>query len=234
MSDGSYVELIPLMAGEESLSARERAYRYLRQAIISGEIPAGTRIVEERIAEDLKVSRTPVREALQRLGSEGLLIRVRRGQLEVARIGEDARGELHLLRVAIDEVVARLLARKVSRIDWPELYGRLDGLNDALDTHGPESPAYAVVHIELHMAINLAAFSARAGQLLGGRAGLYPMDDYVQQMGYHPISQHRLLLDDLSSGDEDRAVTAALGHAMRGRPATGHRDLPGDLASTAE
>ncbi len=203
--------------GEESLSARERAYRYLRQAIVSGDVPAGTRIVEERIAEDLKVSRTPVREALQRLGSEGMLIRVRRGQLEVARIGEESREELHLLRVAIDEVVARLLSRKAQRIDWSDLYARLDGLSVALDAHGPQSPAYAAVHIDLHMAINLAAFSAQAGQLLGGRAGLYPTDDYVQQPGYHPVSQHRALLDDLSSGDEGRAVTAALAHAMRGR-----------------
>jgi DNA-binding GntR family transcriptional regulator len=204
-------------SGEESLSARERAYRYLRQAIVSGEVPAGTRIVEERVAEDLKVSRTPVREALQRLGSEGLLDRVRRGQLEVARIGGEAREELHLLRVAIDEVVARLLARKVERIDWPDLYARLDGLASVIDAHGPASPAYAAVHIDLHAAINLAAFSQQAGHLLGGRAGLYPTDDYVQQLGYNPVSQHRALLDELSSGDESRAVTAALAHAVRGR-----------------
>ena len=66
MTDLSLPAQVP---GGAVLSARERAYRYLRQAIMSGEIPAGTRIVEERIAESLSVSRTPVREALQRLGT---------------------------------------------------------------------------------------------------------------------------------------------------------------------
>ncbi len=212
--------LLPTSSGE-AVSARERAYRYLRQAIVSGDVPAGTRIVEERIAEDLKVSRTPVREALQRLSSEGLLSRVRRGQLEVARIGQEAREELHLLRVAIDEVVARLLARKVGWVAWPELYARLSALDDIVSLHGPQSPEYAMVHLELHLAINLAAFSAQAGRLLGDRAGLYSTDDYVQQPGYHPVTQHLVLLDELSSGDESRAVTAALAHAVRGRGAAG-------------
>ena len=39
----------------------------------------------------------------------------------------------------------------------------------------------------------------------------------MQQLGYHPVTQHRALLDELASGDETRAVTAALAHAMRGR-----------------
>jgi DNA-binding GntR family transcriptional regulator len=126
-----------------------------------GELPRGTRIVEERIAETLGLSRTPIREALQRLRSEGLLVRVRRGQLEVATVGDEERGEIHLIRVAIDEVVARLLTRKASLVAWPDLYA---------------------------------------------------------------------LLDALSSGDESRAVAAALSHALRGRAAAG----PGELAGVRD
>src|SRR5258708_40289385 len=93
------------------LSGRERAYRYLRQAIISGKIPAGSRVVEERIAESLQVSRTPVREAFQRLRTEGLLVHIRSGHLEVVSVDDNERSELNMLRVAIDEVGARLLTR---------------------------------------------------------------------------------------------------------------------------
>jgi DNA-binding GntR family transcriptional regulator len=210
-------------------SARERAYRYLRQAIISGEIPAGTRIVEERVAESLRLSRTPVREALQRLGTEGLVNRIRRGHLEVAAVSEAERGELRMVRVAIDEVVARLLARKTATVDWPKLYALLDPLDAAVSVGGAHSPTYALAHLQLHMAINDAAFSRRAALMLGGRAGLYPTDDYVQQDGYEPVTQHRQLLDALAGGDENTAVTMILAHALRGAPARDPAE-PGGLA----
>jgi DNA-binding GntR family transcriptional regulator len=48
------------------------------------------------------------------------------------------------------------------------------------------------------------------------QAFLYPTDDYVQQPGHEPVAQHRALLDDLSSGDLERATTAVRVHALRG------------------
>jgi DNA-binding GntR family transcriptional regulator len=212
---------------ETTLSARERAYRYLRQAIMSGEIAAGTRIVEERIAEELSVSRTPVREALQRLGTEGLLVRIRRGHLEVVSVDDTERDELHMLRVAVDEVVARLLARKAAQVDWPGLYALLEPIEAAAAGSGIHSAAYAMAHLDLHMAINDAAFTRSASQTIGARAGLYPTDDYVQQEGYEPVEQHRLLLDALASGDENLAVTTTFAHAMRGRPSSLRDDMDG-------
>ena len=206
-------------------SARERAYRYLRQAITSGEIPAGTRIVEERIAEGLAMSRTPVREALQRLGTEGLLVRLRRGHLEVISVSATERGELHMLRVAVDEVVARLLTRKVASVDWAKLYRYLEPLGEAASLHGIHSPTYAMAHLDLHMAINDAAFTRRASLTIGGSAGLYFTDDYVQQEGFEPADQHRELLDAFRSGDENTAVTATFAHAMRGRPSSMRDDM---------
>lgn len=212
------------------LSARERAYRYLQQAIMSGKLAAGSRIVEEGVAGNLQMSRTPVREALQRLGTEGLLVRVRRGQLEVASVTETERSELRMLRVAIDEVVARLLARKRDSVDWPKLYAHVGPLRAAFEEHGIHSPAYAMAHLDLHMAINDSAFSPRAAKMLGGRAGLYPTDDYVQQDGYQPVVQHLQLLDALASGDEERAVAVALAHAVRGRPSAMRNDIGGAVA----
>lgn len=221
MSQLSRPDFALFNGGDESLPARERAYRYLRQTIIGGQLAAGTRVVEERIAEDLQISRTPVREALQRLRSEGLLVQVRRGQLEAVGVSEHAREELHQLRVAIDGVVARLLARKKDQIAWPQLYARLDQLSDAVTTYGVDSPTYAMAHLEFHMAINAAAFAPELGHLLDSGSRLYAADDYLQQPGYEPVQQHRDLLAQLSNGDEELAVHAALAHAMRGRPDSG-------------
>jgi DNA-binding GntR family transcriptional regulator len=197
------------------LSVREQTYSYLRQAIVSGEMPSGRRVVEEQIAGDLGVSRTPVREALQRLATEGLIVRLRRGHLEVVSIGEREREELHLLRLAVDQVVAKLLTQKVAEVPWPELYALLVPLESAYRESGIHSPVYAVAHLDLHSAINKAAFSGAARMLAAG-THMYPSDDYVQQEGYEPVAQHRELLDALSSGAEEIAMAEIRAHARRG------------------
>jgi len=200
----------------EALSARERVYRYLRQQIITGQYSGGIRLVEEQIADELSVSRTPIREALQRLTSDGLVIRVRRGQLVVVNIDQKTRDELHELRIAFDEVAAKMLTAASGNLDADALYRTLKPLADALATHGPASPEYAMAHLDFHIAINRIAFSPTTSSFLEHQAFLYPTDDYVQQSGHEPISQHRALLDDLGSGDLQRALTAARRHALRG------------------
>ncbi|MEV4156741.1 GntR family transcriptional regulator [Nocardia salmonicida] len=200
----------------EPTSVRERVYRYLRQQITTGEYTGGIRLTEEQIADELQVSRTPIREALQRLTSEGLVERVRRGQLVVVEVDAAARAELHELRVAFDQVAARMISAKAETVDWDPLYGLLDPLAQALREHGVGSAQYSMAHLGFHMAINRAAFTPVTSSFLERQAFLYPTDDYVQQPGHEPISQHRTLLDDLSSGDVERAVTAARIHALRG------------------
>jgi len=200
----------------DPVSARERVYLYLRQQITTGEFSGGTRLTEEQIADELGVSRTPIREALQRLTSEGLVERVRRGQLIVVDVDAQARAELHELRVAFDQVAARLITAKTSSVDWDSLYAMLTPLDSALSEFGVGSPQYAMTHLEFHMAINRAAFCPVTSSFLERQAFLYPTDDYVQQSGHEPISQHRALLDDLASGDLDRATTAVRIHALRG------------------
>ena len=60
-------------AGESSPTAAERAYQELRQRILDGRLPSGHRLKEVALAKELGISRTPVRGALSRLSSEGLL-----------------------------------------------------------------------------------------------------------------------------------------------------------------
>lgn len=61
----------------ESRPIREIAYEVLKHAIVTGEIPAGERIVETDYAERLHISRTPLREALRKLERDGLVEYVR-------------------------------------------------------------------------------------------------------------------------------------------------------------
>jgi DNA-binding GntR family transcriptional regulator len=192
----------------------DRVYRYLRQSIITGDLRAGTRLVEDRLSEELEVSRTPVREAIQRLISDGLVIRVRRGQVEVRYVSQEERAQLHELRLAFDEVAARALATKAKEIDWDSLYARLDPIAAAIEAGGLTSTDLAIAHLELHLALNEVAFGHTVSTLVMGHGFLYIIDPAVQPADYDPVREHRILLDDLRTGDVDIAVKAMRNHAI--------------------
>lgn len=61
------------MSKEPMVLAYLQSYEYIRDKIFSGELPRGTKLVEERLAEELGVSRTPVRESIRKLEQEGLI-----------------------------------------------------------------------------------------------------------------------------------------------------------------
>jgi DNA-binding GntR family transcriptional regulator len=107
---------------ETSPSARayggrpNRPYEQLYALIVYGRLPPGARIAEGTLAEALGVSRTPVREALQRLRQEGLLVEVGggagiRGRLAVAPLQRDRMAELYALAGMVEGLAARGLTR---------------------------------------------------------------------------------------------------------------------------
>jgi DNA-binding GntR family transcriptional regulator len=102
-------------------SRSELAYQKLRQAIEAGELKPGQRVMEVEIAEWLDVSRTPVREALRRLESEGMLAMEPRNGLVVASISRQAMLELYVMREVLEGTAARLCARNASDIEIMEL-----------------------------------------------------------------------------------------------------------------
>lgn len=198
---------------ESAPYVRNRVYTYLRQAIVSGDLHGGARLVEDRLSEDLQVSRTPVREAIQRLISEGLVIRVRRGHVEVRHVDQEERNQLHELRLAFDEVAATLITGNAESIDWDSLYMKLDDLEKACRQYGIGSSQAAISHFELHSAINTAAFKHGVASLIG-QGFLYIIDPAAQPDDYDPVSEHRYLLDELRSGDLGRATSAMRQHAV--------------------
>lgn len=113
--------------GDTHMSLRERVYVELRERIIEGEYPAGLRLVEREIADDLRVSRVPVREAMQRLESEGFLtVQPRRGSV-VAEFGPEDAAYLFDVRENLEGLAARLAARNASPArlrDLERLLGR--------------------------------------------------------------------------------------------------------------
>ena len=98
--------------GEEHSPLRDQVVTELRQAILSGRLKPGERLVEGRLADELGVSRNPVREAIRALASEGLIeVTARRGAAVATMTEQEARETIEL-RALLEGQNARLAARR--------------------------------------------------------------------------------------------------------------------------
>lgn len=106
-------------------SLREAVYQGLRDAILHGRYRPNQRLVELELAEELRASRTPVREALQRLGSEGLIVRARRGWA-VREFSKAEITEIYEVRLALEGYAARLAAERASDRELDDIGALVD------------------------------------------------------------------------------------------------------------
>lgn len=100
-----------------SLPRGEHAYRRIRAAIQSGELKPGERLREMELAESIGLSRTPVREALARLESEGLVAHDASRGIMVAELDYSMVTELYYMREVLEGTAARLTAQHASEVE---------------------------------------------------------------------------------------------------------------------
>ncbi|MCQ2454156.1 MAG: GntR family transcriptional regulator [Clostridia bacterium] len=106
---------------EENKPIRDVAYETLKHAIITGKLPAGAHIVETAYAEQLHISRTPLREALRRLEHDGLVAyEVRRGVVVRAFTIEDVE-EIFMIRNAMMMLILPSIVERVTEKDLKEM-----------------------------------------------------------------------------------------------------------------
>ena len=135
----------------ESRPIREIAYEVLKHAIITGEIPAGERIVETDYAERLHISRTPLREALRKLERDGLVEYVlRRGVVVRAFTMEDV-DEIYTIRNALEMLTLPAIIEKATPADIASLRARLHEMDKVLESGDIENlaPMARAFHSEI-------------------------------------------------------------------------------------
>lgn len=138
----------------ESRPIREIAYEVLKHAIVTGEIPAGERIVETDYAERLHISRTPLREALRKLERDGLVEYVlRRGVVVRAFTIEDV-DEIYTIRNALEMLTLPAIIERATPEDIASLRAKLHEMDkvmamDDIEKLSPMARAFhsAITHI---------------------------------------------------------------------------------------
>ena len=199
----------------------DSVYEQLLDAIAAGAVPPGIRLVQGAIAEQMNVSRTPVREALLRLEREKILDSVDRGGFVVRTISSDDARQIYQVRQAIEGHGARLVAEGpdpagaarelLPLVEATEKWVPTEGLkaafqrNDALHRGVIEATANPVL---------VAAFDlvwARAQSFL-----MYAVLVAIEPLAEAPGSGHRDILQAIAAGDGHKAQETMISHLAHG------------------
>jgi DNA-binding GntR family transcriptional regulator len=199
----------------DDLRTRSRAdfvYDTLRDAIWEGRIGRGERLRVEEIARTLGVSRTPVREALQRLQQRGLLVnRIGRG-LTVAELGKREVVELYAMREILEGSAARFAAQHATGPEIEILYGLQHELSAAPD----DALRLVTLNRRFHQAIYDAAHNQYLTQALDAlhdsMALLHSTTFRAPKRRRDSDAEHRHIVAAIERHDADAAEAAARGH----------------------
>jgi DNA-binding GntR family transcriptional regulator len=186
----------------------EQVYKRVREAILTGEISAGTAMSQVALADELGVSRTPLREALRMLQSEGLVDAQANRRVTVRPISAMDLEELVVMRVALETEAVRLSVPRLVPEDIAALEGRLAEM-----AHFAEAKDYArwqAPHSAFHRGLTGPAGLRVNAQLqqLSDHAERYRRVHIARSSKAWLTEGHREILDACKAGD--RELTAGL------------------------
>lgn len=199
----------PLERPEQTFSGR--AVDVLREMVLLGQLEPGQRLNEVELANALGISRGPLREAIQRLRSEGLLTAVSGRGAYVRTFTAEALSDLYEVRIALEVHAVRLASRKLGPEGVKELRELLDATDQSvaadhtypqdLDFHQrmvalAGNPALIDTVTDIHRQIQLARW----------RSGHVPV------RAKQALEEHRAVLEHLAAGRGEKAAAVLTEH----------------------
>lgn len=193
---------------------RELVCENIRQAIIDGTFSPGERLMEIQLADEMGVSRTPVREAIRKLELEGFVVMIPRRGTYVADISIRDITEIYEIRTCLDVLSAGLAAERITDEELEALNRLLVEIGQYIAENNMEKivEADTAFHDILYQASRnerlRSIINNLREQLTGirGRSMSYP-GRLVETMG-----EHRALVDSIAARDVERAQNAARVH----------------------
>lgn len=193
---------------------RELVCENIRQAIIDGTFSPGERLMEIQLADEMGVSRTPVREAIRKLELEGFVVMIPRRGTYVADISIKDITEIYEIRTCLDTLAAGLAAERITDEELEALNRLLVEIGQHITDNNMEKivEADTAFHDILYQASRnerlRSIINNLREQLTGirGRSMSYP-GRLIETM-----EEHRTLVDSIAARDSERAQEAARVH----------------------
>ncbi len=204
--------------GAADRSLRDQVYEAVRERIIEGDLEPGRRIVERELAAEFEVSRIPVREAMQRLETEGFLTTQARRGAVVSEIGPEDAGHLFDVREHLEALAAALAARRAD----PAGLRRLESLGEQARraTERDRPREVATLNADFHQQIVRMSGNPILQHMMD------PLDGRLRRLfrltaspqdGAMMCGEHEELLQAIRGGDPQAAADLARRHVANTR-----------------
>ena len=201
------------LGGLTKTSLREQALDQLRNAVTSGELAPGTRLVETELSAALGISRGTLREALRQLQQEGLIEAGERGRLTVRTLTDTEILDMFAVRAALEGLAAAIIA---GHPDLPALLPKLRKALDALDAASGSINHMVEVDMAFHrLMCELTGNTTlvRTWEALAGSIRMSIMfagtDKALSNMS---VPRHQQVIDAIATGKPDTARAAVDAH----------------------
>lgn len=197
------------------------AFATLREAIISGFFPPGTRLVEQEIAEQLGISRIPIREAIQQLADEGLVAKEPRRGAYVQSYSEEDLEEVYSLRIVLERFVIERVMLNWSTTAKAQLQVIVDDMRAAAQAGDKRQVSYldtkfheTLWHLASHkMLLDLVSeLRVRIIRFLEEANTTISADELITH-----AETHQSVLNALSNGDVKAAKVRITEHILGGK-----------------
>ena len=194
-----------------SRSGQTDSYSMILDAIDTGTYRPGDRLVESELAERLGVSRTPIREALQRLETQSLLVRDGRS-LIVASLDHNQMAELYVVRGELEGLAARLAARNATEEEVRLLRDMVEADNALLEHPAALARANRRFHKQIHLASHNRFLVQQLDLVHRSMALMATTSLAVVGRGEIAQKEHDLIVAAIEARDGDAADAALRAH----------------------
>jgi DNA-binding GntR family transcriptional regulator len=213
-----------------SLLLGDQAYERIKSMVIDGVLPAGTALSVSALAVELGMSRSPVREAVQRLIHDGLATHVAHRGAMVTQVDAAELDYLYTVKEPLEGLATRLATERMTLDDERTLRELLARHEELLSAGAPAS-VHAQLDLTLHRTVHLIAGNPVLTDVLAefaGRTNLaFPSLWTSEEMARLALDEHHAIVDAMVAGDPDRAEQAARRHVSRIRLRVGRRHRAG-------
>jgi DNA-binding GntR family transcriptional regulator len=185
----------------------------LRSRIVSGELPAGTRIDQDALAAEFSISRMPVREALRALDAEGFVtLKPHRGAV-VSSLSPTEVDEIYQMRAVLEGLASRLALTHLTESHFAQLEALLNTMSSTSDVH-----KWVRCNAEFHGVIEEACGRSRLLELIVRLR--HQTESYVRMYVHllhgeeRAITEHRRIVDACLRGDEAAVEASVREHLL--------------------
>ncbi|WP_092783263.1 GntR family transcriptional regulator [Jannaschia pohangensis] len=180
-------------------------------AIDRGEFSPGDRLVESELADRFGVSRTPVREALQRLETQSVLVRDGRS-LIVATLSHDQMAELYAVRTELEALAARLAAQHAAREEISVLRQMVEEDAALIGDANALARANRRFHGQIHLASHNRYLIQQLGMVHRSMALMATTSLAAEGRGPAALGEHQAIVEAIAARDGDAAADALRQH----------------------